>query len=263
MRIPTPSFAVLRTCVAVLAFGLGLATASAQQAPLFTDQQKSAIGDLVRDYLLKNPEVLQDAMAELEKRQKDADRVSQKKAIDELQETLRGSSKNVVLGNPNGDITLVEFFDYNCGYCKRALSDIRELLKTDPKLRYIIKDFPVLGPDSIEAAVVAIAAKNQLKPEKYWEFHQKLLETKGRVGKERAMQVAKEVGIDQARLAKDMESPDIKASIEEAMKVGDALKVQGTPAFVVGDEVVFGAVGYEPLKSAIASIRQCGKSSCG
>jgi protein-disulfide isomerase len=263
MRFFSAFLPVLSAGAAALAVILAAGPAPAQQAPVFTDQQKAAIGDLVKEYLLKNPEILQDVMAELEKRQKEAERVTQKQAISELQETLKGATKNIVLGNPNGDVTLVEFFDYNCGYCKRALSDIRELLKTDPKLRYIIRDFPVLGPDSIEASMVAVAAKNQLKPEKYWEFHQKLLESKGRVGKERALQVAKEVGVDEKKLAKDMESPEVRATIEEAMKVGDALKLQGTPAFVIGDEMVFGAVGYEPLKSAISSIRQCGKSTCG
>jgi protein-disulfide isomerase len=260
--------------LAVVVLGLGLAPlASTAQttrapapgavvAPAFTSQQQEALGGLVKDYLLKNPEVIQEALVELDKRQKDAEKAAQKKAVGEFAESLRGSTRNIVLGNPDGDVTLVEFFDYNCGYCKKALSDIRELLKSDPKLRLVIKDFPVLGPDSVEASLVALAAKLQLKPEAYWEFHQKLLETKGKIGKERALQVAREVGADQARLIKDLESVEVQGAIEEAMRIGDALKLQGTPAFILGDEIIFGVVGAEPLKAAIAGIRQCGKATC-
>jgi protein-disulfide isomerase len=142
------------------------------------------------------------------------------------------------------------------------LVDVRDLIKGDPKLRVIIRDFPVLGPDSVEASVVAVAARNQIKPDRYFEFHQKLMESKGRVGKDRAMALAKEFGVDQAKLSKDMESPDTRAAIQETMEIGDTLKLQGTPAFVIGDEVVFGAVGVEPLKQAVSSVRQCGRASC-
>jgi protein-disulfide isomerase len=228
----------------------------------FDDKQKAAIGDIVKEYLLKNPEVIQEALAELDRRQKDAEKTALKSAISQMSDKLLNSPRSVVVGNPQGDVTMVEFFDYNCGYCKKSLSDVRDMIKADPKLRVVIRDFPVLGPDSVEASMVAVAVKNQLSGDKYFDFHQKLLESKGRVGKERALAVAKEAGADPAKLTKDLESPEIRATLEETMRVADALKLQGTPAFVIGDDVIFGAVGTEPLQSSIASVRQCGKATC-
>lgn len=248
------------------AAGLGLAvaltTALPAQAQTFTDGQKDQIRSVIRDYLLKNPEVLQEAMVELEKKQKDAEKAAQTAAMKDFSGALTNSPRNIVVGNPQGDVTVVEFFDYNCGYCKRAAADLRDMMKSDPKLRVVLRDFPVLGPESVEASLVAIAAKNQIKPDKYWEFHQKLLDGRGRVGKEKAIAVAKEFGADAAKLEKDMQSPEVRAALEETMRIGDALKLQGTPAFIVGDEIIFGAVGEGPLKAAIASVRKCGKAAC-
>jgi protein-disulfide isomerase len=268
-EIPMSPTAVLPTSrklagivlAAALAFAPVAAFAQAKAAD-FTEQQKTAIRDLVRSYLLENPEVIQEALVELDRRQKDAEKVATKSALGQVASTLIQSPRNIVLGNPSGDVTLVEFFDYNCGYCKKSLADMREMAKSDPKLRIVIRDFPVLGPDSVEASFVAVAAKNQIKPDKYFDFHQKLLESKGRVGKERAIAVAKEFGVDPVRLAKDVESAETRATVEETMKVADTLKLQGTPAFVVGDDIIFGSQGVEPLRTAVANVRLCGKAAC-
>ena len=166
------------------------------------------------------------------------------------------------VANPNGKITVTEFFDYNCGYCKRALSDLRVLMKADPKLRVVLKDFPVLGPDSVESARVALAVKQQLKGDKLFDYHARLIETRGKVNGERAMAVAKEVGVDMARLAKDMEGPEVRAALQENMSLADKLGLTGTPAFVIGDEVISGAVGVEPIRRTLAGVRQCGKAVC-
>lgn len=253
--------ALRRAALAAVMAGTLAVPALAQTAD-FTDKQKAAIGAIVKDYLLNNPEVIQDALVELDRRQKDAEKVAAKKALGEFTSALTSPQRNVVLGNPNGDVTLIEFMDYNCTYCKRSLVDVRDLIKADPKLKVIIRDFPVLGPDSVEASQVAVAVKNQLKGDKYWDFHAKLMDSRGRVGKERAMQVAKEAGVDMGRLAKDVDSVDTRGFIEESMRIGDALKLQGTPAFIVGDEIVFGAVGLDPLKTTVASVRQCGRATC-
>ena len=246
---------------AAVAAAPSLALAQAKPAD-FSDAQKGAIRELVRTYLLEHPEVIQDALVELDRRQKDAEKVATKSALSQVAATLIQSPRNIVLGNPQGDVTLVEFFDYNCGYCKKSLADMRELAKSDPKLRIVIRDFPVLGPDSVEASFVAVAAKSQIKAERYFDFHQKLLESKGRVGKDRAIAVAKEFGADGAKLEKDMQGAEARAAIEETMRVADTLKLQGTPAFVIGDDVIFGSQGVEPLRTAIAAVRQCGKASC-
>jgi protein-disulfide isomerase len=260
MRFPVFS-SVLRA--ASLAGLLAVAPAAvAQQPGAFTDQQKQAIGEVVRNYLLKNPELLQEVMAELEKRQSEQQRVAQATALKETRQTLINAPHSIVAGNPQGDVTLVEFFDYNCGYCKRALADVRTLAKADPKLRIVLKDFPVLGPESVEASRVSLAVKNQIQGDKLFDFHTKVMETRGRVNGERALAVAKEMGVDMARLQKDMQGADINAALQENVGLGDKLGLSGTPAFIIGDEIIAGAVGIEPLKQVVAGVRQCGKATC-
>jgi protein-disulfide isomerase len=217
----------------------------------------------VKDYLLKNPEVLTEVIAELEKRQAEAQRVAQAGALKETRQTLLNAPHSFVVGNPSGDVTLVEFFDYNCGYCKQALADVRTLLKADPNLRVVLKDFPVLGPDSVEASRVALAAGKQLQGERLFDYHVKLMDNRGRVNGERALSVAKDMGLDMARLQKDMQGQDVQAALQENMGLGDKLSLSGTPAFIIGDQIIPGAVGLAPLKQVVANVRQCGKASCG
>ncbi|HKH32822.1 MAG TPA: thioredoxin domain-containing protein, partial [Beijerinckiaceae bacterium] len=150
---------------AAFAGALTAAGTAAAQAP-FNEAQRREIGDVVKEYLLKNPEILRDAMVELERRETESQKASQKTALSQSRDMLLNSGRDVVAGNARGDITVVEFFDYNCGYCKRALTDMQALLKGDPKIRMVLKDFPVLGPDSVEASRAALAAKRQLGPEK-------------------------------------------------------------------------------------------------
>ncbi|NIX77389.1 DsbA family protein [Microvirga terricola] len=254
---------LLKSCRTVALLGaLALAPSAMAQNAVFNDQQRQAIGEIVRDYLIKNPEVLQEVIGELEKRQAEAQRVAQAGALKETRQTLLNAPHSFIVGNPSGDVTLVEFFDYNCGYCKRALGDVKTLVKNDPKLRVVLKDFPVLGPDSVEASRVALAARNQLQGDKLFDFHFKVMDSKGRVNGERAIAVAKDMGLDIARLQKDMESPDVRAALQENMGLGDKLGLTGTPAFIIGDEVIPGAVGIEPLKQVVANVRQCGKANC-
>ncbi|HEX2137520.1 MAG TPA: DsbA family protein [Microvirga sp.] len=236
--------------------------AVAQPASPFTEQQKQAIREVVKDYLLSNPELLQEIMAELEKRQAEQQRVAQATALRESRQTLLNAPHSIVAGNPQGDVTLVEFFDYNCGYCKRALADVRALAKGDPKLRIVLKDFPVLGPDSVEASRVSVAVKNQLQGDKLFDYHAKVMETRGRVNGERALAVAKEMGVDMARLQKDMDGPEVRSALQENVGLADKLGLTGTPAFIVGDEIIPGAVGHDPLKQVVASVRKCGKATC-
>lgn len=250
-------------CLACLGLVFTLLQPINARAADFSPDQKEAIRALIKEVLMSNPEIIQDAMNELEKRQTESEKAAQAKAVTELMPVLSQSARSTVIGNPKGDVTLVEFFDYNCGYCKSALNDLVKLVKDDAKLRVVIRDFPVLGPDSVEAAIVAVAARQQFSGNKYMEFHQKLLESKGRVGKDRALTVAKDLGADLAKLNKDMEAGETKSLISETMTIADALRLQGTPAYVVGNDVVFGAVGYDALKSAIDNTRRCGKAKCG
>jgi protein-disulfide isomerase len=239
----------------------GLAAFVAFAAPVRADEfsasQRGAIEQIVREYLVAHPEVLQEATAELEKRQQIAEAEKARTAVATHADTLLNSPRQVVVGNPQGDVTLVEFFDYNCGYCKRALLDLVDLMKADPKLRVVLKEFPVLGPTSVEAAQVAVAVRMQDKSgKKYLEFHQKLLTGRGQVDKARAVATAKEVGLDMTRLEKDMASEEIRASLEESFKLAEALGLNGTPSYVVGKEVVVGAIGAAGLKDKIATARR-------
>jgi protein-disulfide isomerase len=254
-------FPTLRA-LALLGLALTVAPVASAQAPQFNSEQRREIGDVVKEYLLKNPEVLQEAIAELERRQQEAQKVSQASALKESREALLNSPHGNLVGNPQGDVTLVEFFDYNCGYCKRALSDLRTLMKGDPKLRVVLKDFPVLGPESVEAARVALGVKLQLKGEKLFDYHTRVLETRGKVNGERALAVAKEMGLDMGRLTKDVDGAEVRAALQENMSLAEKLGLSGTPAFVVGDEVISGAVGAEPIRRTVAGVRQCGKAVC-
>ena len=228
----------------------------------FSAPQKTEIENIIRDYLVNHPEVLQDAIAELDKRQAAADKEKTKVALESNAETLLNSSRQVVLGNPKGNVTLVEFFDYNCGYCKRAMADMLDLLKSDSNLRIVLKEFPVLGAGSVEAAKVAVAVRMQDKDgKKYLEFHQKLLGGRGQADKARALAVAKEVGLDMKRIDADMASEEAKMSLEETLKLGEDLGLNGTPSYVVGSDVVVGAVGLDSLRTKVSTAR-CGKAQC-
>jgi len=239
-----------------------LVVAAPAAEPSFSEPQKAEIEKIIRDYLVTHPEVLQEAIAELDKRQAAADTEKAKAAVAANAATLFDSSRQVVLGNPKGDVTLVEFFDYNCGFCKGALPAMIDLLKDDTKLKVVLKEFPVLGPGSVEAAKVAVAVRMQDKTgKKYLDFHQKLLGGRGKADKARALAVAKEVGMDMAKIEKDMASDEARLSLEESLKLAETLGLNGTPSYVVGDDVVVGAVGLDALRGKIAMAR-CGKETC-
>ncbi len=246
-----------------LAAGMALMLSGAPaQAQSLTPDQKKAVTELIRETLLKNPEIIQEALVELERRNTVAQAQAQRSAVTAEKARLVDPATSVVVGNPQGDVTIVEFMDYNCGFCKRAADDVRALAKDDPKLKIVIKDFPILGPDSVEASRVALAVKSQLQGQKYFDFHAKLMATKGRINAAKALEVAKEAGVDVERAKKDMEGPAVRAAIEDTVALGDRLGLTGTPAFILGDEVVFGAVGPGPLKVKIDALRKCGKTEC-
>jgi protein-disulfide isomerase len=258
MKLAVRSFAA--ATIVLLMSALSPATVN---AAAFTADQRGEIGEIVREYLLSHPELLQEVMAELEKRQTAAEAEKHRLAIKENRETIFNSPRQINLGNPQGDVTLVEFFDYNCGYCKRAMSDMLELLKTDGKLKFVLKEFPVLGEGSVQAAQVAAGVRMQdvSGGKKYLDFHLKLLGGRGQADKTRALAVAKEVGFDVARVEKDMASPEVKAQLEESFRLGDALGLNGTPSYVLGNDVLIGAIGLEALREKVNTAR-CGKAAC-
>ena len=245
----------LSRTLAAIAVTAAIVTAAPVQAQSFTPQQRGEIETIIRDYFIKHPEMIEElqALAQAEK---------VKKLIGENREILLNSPRQVTLGNPKGDVTMVEFFDYNCGYCKRALDDMLTLMKNDPNLRVVLKEMPVLSQGSMDAAQVAAALAMQDKSGKrYLDFHQRLLTGRGQVDRARALAAAKDAGADMARLEKDMMSPEIKTTLEESFKLAEAFGIQGTPSYVIGNEVLVGAVGLKELQAKINTAR-CGKPAC-
>jgi protein-disulfide isomerase len=243
-----------------LTLTLGAFAAHAEDS--FTATQRGQIEKIIREYLIGHPEVLQDAMSELEKKQAAEEVAKNQAAVKDNTEEIFNSPRQVTTGNPQGDVTFVEFFDYNCGYCKRAMSDMFDLLKNDGKLKVVLKEFPVLGPGSVEAAKVAVAVRMQDPGgKKYMVFHQKLLGGRGQADKAKAMAAAKEAGLDMARLEKDMQSDEVRQTLETNLKLAEKLGLNGTPSYVIGSNVVVGAVGLDKLKENINTAR-CGKATC-
>lgn len=254
-----PSLRLLAPALFALALFGATGPASADG---FSDAQRTDIETIVKTYLVAHPEVIEEAMNELAKRQAAAETEKHQATITQNSAAIFNSPHQVVLGNKDGDVTFVEFFDYNCGYCKRAMSDMLDLMKSDPKLKVVLKEFPVLSQGSVEAAQVAVAVRMQDPTgKKYLDFHQKLLGGRGAADKARAMAAAKEAGLDTAKIEKDLSSPEVRATIEENFKLAEAMGMNGTPSYVIGKQIVVGAVGLDGLKEKIG-IARCGKATC-
>jgi protein-disulfide isomerase len=254
-----PSFRFLAPALIALTL-CGLPQVASAQS--FSSGQRGEIEKIIKEYLLAHPEVLEEVSAELSKRQAAAEAEKHQTTISQNAQTIFNSPRGVTIGNKDGDVTFVEFFDYNCGYCKRAMTDMIDLMKADPKLKVVLKEFPVLGPGSLEAAQVAVAVRMQDPGgKKYLDFHQKLLNGKGQADKARALAAAKEAGLDMAKLDKDMASPEVRATLEENFKLAESMGMNGTPSYVIGKQVVVGAVGRDALAEKIG-IARCGKATC-
>jgi protein-disulfide isomerase len=257
------TFRALRAATFAL-FGCGvLALAAALPATAISPSDKAEIEAIIKNYLLNNPEVLREALIEMQRWETAEATKARSAAVEKHKALIYDSPRGVTLGNKNGDVTIVEFFDYNCGYCKRALDDMTALMKSDPKLKFVLKEFPVLGPGSLEAAKVGIAVRMQDKDgSKYLDFHRRLLSNRGQVDGARARAAAKEAGADMALLERDLKTEEIDATLYESEEIATALGVSGTPSYVIGGEVVPGAVGTAALKKRVDAVRQCGKASC-
>ncbi len=257
--MPFRYFALLLGTCLTLGF-VSLPPAAAQDVSAAQKKQFEAV---IKDYLLKNPEVVREALVELDRREKEAETQARLKITTDMSGPLYTSPSNVIVGNPKGDVTLVEFFDYNCGYCKKGMPDLQKLVDTDKNVRIVLRDMPILSPGSVEASKIAIALKSQLSPEKFWEFHVKLMTARGTIGEAQALAAARDVGADIDRLSKDVKKPEVIAALEETGKLTEALNITATPTYVLGSEVMIGTADYADLKTRVDSIRKCGKSTCG
>ena len=222
-----------------------------------TSMPKDRIGldQAIHDYLMAHPEVVVDALKAAQQ-QADAQAAERsRRVIATKQKELVDSPDDLVQGNPKGDVTLVEFFDYRCPYCKQVEPALDALLKEDGKLRIVYKEFPILGEASVYATRVALAAKKQGK---YAEFHRAMMATKGDIGDETALNVATSLGLNFGKIKTDMSAPEIEKVIDKNYGLADALNIQGTPAIVVGDTLIPGAVDLDTLRKDIAAARSGG-----
>ena len=235
---------------------------AAPQTAELSDDQQHQVEATIRNYLIANPEIVRDAIDALQRKEDAAAQVAQAETIKQNAAALFDARPDVVLGNPKGDVTLVEFFDYNCAYCRRAHADMLTLLKDDPNLRIVLKQFPILGEGSVAAAQVAVAVLITA-PDKYAAFHDELITDKGQVDGNKALAVAADIGLDPNALKVLANSDAVKADISAASDLAQKLDMTGTPSYATRLKVVVGAVGLDALKAEIKAVRDCNKvASC-
>ena len=238
---------------ALLAAGLTAPGRIVTPAAAADSGEPRAIGRQIREYLIATPEVLVEAMQELERKQDTQRDAVAQKAIRQHKAELLSDPDSPFSGNANGDVVVVDFNDYQCPYCKRAHQAVKQVVAADGKVKVVYKDLPILGEPSRIAALAALAAAKQGK---HAALHDALMEFGGKLDRARILELAASVGLDVALLEKDMEDPKFKQLIDRNMALAGALGVRGTPAFVIGDQFVPGAVDAAALKQLIADARR-------
>jgi protein-disulfide isomerase len=237
------------------------AQSAAPATSAFTPAQRKELEGIIKDILLNNPEIMLEVQNALESKMDKIQAERMAVAIKEHATELYRPAGSPVVGNAKGDVPVIEFFDYNCGYCKKALSEVSQLMDKDKKVRVILKEFPILAKGSEEASKVALAAKMQGK---YWEFHRAMLESQGQANEASALRIAEKLGLDMPRLKKDMTSAEVKKEIEDTRQLATKMGIQGTPHFIVGDRIIAGAPENltELLGKHVADVRKDGCKVC-
>lgn len=244
-----PLAIIFKSCLSA-----GLLLFSSISVLAFDDTQKTEIEDIIRAYLLKNPEIVIEMQHIYEEKQKIAQQEKQKQALEAYSDTLYDKEHAIIIGNPEASKTVVEFFDYNCPYCQRAMQDMVKIIDNDKDVKFVIQEWPVLGPQSFAAHRISLAFA-KLHPEKYTEFHEKLLGMDGRKGEEAAIKIAMDLGADEEKLRALSESEEIQKRMEKTHEIASALGINGTPSYIIGKQVVFGAVGHDMLMKEIQQLK--------
>ena len=213
------------------------------------------LGPIIEQYLLDHPELLARVAAKLQEKQEAAAKADTKVALASLKEELLNDPAAPVLGNPQGDVTVVEFFDYKCPYCKRVADDVSRLIVDDPNVRVVFKEFPILGPDSQIAALGGLAANRQGK---YSAFHKAAMEHRGPFSEDNVLEIAKSAGLDMARFQADLKDSSFRDELKKNEDLAQKLSIDGTPAFIIGQEKVPGAIGYDDMKKLVEAARKSG-----
>lgn len=268
--------------VGILAGGLGVSLLNRGPAPLDGNGVRSIVSEMldadragaapaeldpvalnamIENYLMDDPTILERMTGKLAAAKAVAKREAQARLIAANYGAIYESAGDVILGNPNGDVTLVEMFDYNCGYCRQAVPDLATLLAEDPNLKIILKEFPILSDGSTEAARVAVLVAED-KSLDYWTFHQQLFATRGQVGVDAALRAAEAVGGNRVTMMLEMNTTRAGLPIQNAYQLANALDISGTPTYIIGNELIPGAVGIDSLRTKIANMRACGDTVC-
>ena len=234
--------------IALMALAL-MAPAGPGRAQTLTEAE---VKRLAREAILENPEIIMQAVAILREREAEAEAAAQQEVLSNRRELLERDPNAPVIGNPDGDVTIVEFFDYNCPYCKRVAPEVARVLDTDGNVRVVYREWPILGEGSVFAARAALAARRQGR---YAEFHEALMGMKGRVDEASTIRAARRIGLDIDRLRADMEAPEVAEHIETSMRLADQLGFNGTPSFVIGEALAPGFIDYDQLMALVEGAR--------
>lgn len=241
--------------IIVSAFAVGSSAALAQEKSPFSEAESLQIEKLIERYLDENPEAVVRAFRKYQHQQEEQQRIRQEQSLTELRDQLENSETSPVRGNPEGDVTLVEFFDYRCGYCKRVHGTVTEAVNADGNVRLVYKEFPILGPDSVFASRASLGIFFT-QPLKYPAFHDALMTARGQLNSARVLSIGAEVGLKPADIEAAMKDPRVDEEIQRNMQLAQSLGINGTPGFVIGRQVVPGAVDKDGLEDLIARARQ-------
>jgi protein-disulfide isomerase len=218
----------------------------------FSDSQKAELQKMFNDYLMNNGEVILESVNKFQAVQMAEKEKEQNEKASSFMQKIKKDTSLPVTGNKDGDITIVEFFDYNCGYCRKALTEIEKLLKDDNKVKIVFIDMPILGPPSAEAAKWSLAATKQ---DKYFEYHKEIMNHSGPKDDENLKKLAEKIGLDVKKLEKDKDSADVQKMISSNLEMARGLGIQGTPGFIVETEVARGFITAGQMQKMIADIR--------
>lgn len=252
---------ILRTAASAAVLAIVLATSfvaapfTANAAEPFSAEQRAAVQALVRETLLSNPEIIMEAIDALQAKEAASREAQVSQVLVHMRPDLERDPASPVMGNPKGDVTIVEFFDYRCGYCKRVMKDLMAVAEADSNVRIVLQEFPILGPESVLASRASMAVwMNQ--PDKYEAYHTAMMTSRGNLTKDKVMQIALEVGIDVDAMQTDMGSKAIDAAFAKTAAMAQSLNITGTPAFIIGDRVVPGAVSQSDLELLVQEARK-------
>lgn len=220
------------------------------------------LNPLIENYLMADPKILQRVSNALQEQLRVEEIEAAQIGLATYETEIYAEPGDEVLGNPDGDVTLVEFFDYNCVFCRRAMPDVVQLMAEDKNLRVILKEFPILSENSVDAARIGVAVANTEGAD-YWTFHEELYTVRGQIGKEAALTAAENIGLSRVSVELDSQSQEVTDTLQRTYALAQGLDITGTPAFIIGDQIIPGAVGVDALREAIANVRECGSTNCG